>query len=731
MTFLNLAMIGGILAFNIPIIIHLFNRNRPNVVKWGAMHLLEQVVRVNRKRLKLEQIILLLVRASIPVLLALCMASPVLTGCQDLAGGSRSSVVVLFDNSYSMSAGGANSNHAAATQAATEILRDLRDGSDASVVMMAGGAPGIAPITDEPTMRMSLLTDELKKRTASYGMADVPASLEAAARIISTMRQPKRDMVVITDFQRVSWSTDQSAARARLAEWRGDAAIKPSLTFLHVGKEATDNIAIMEVSFSRTVVGVGQKVSIRANLKNFGGKPYPSLRVYLDVDGQRRGVTELTLGAGEDGQVMFSHAFDQPGSHVVRLFADGDATLKEDNEYLTAVQVLDRVPVLLIDGDPAPADEPLKGETGFLATALQPFKEGNVQLADLLEAKVIRVEAFKPETIDREKAVVLANVERLTDEQVRTLDGFVRGGGGLVIFPGNRVSAEWYNETLFDSGAGLLPARITALKGSITDASQHTAIATQTYAHPALAMFNDRRSGNLSTGEVWSWFQLETSADAAGVTTIARLESGDALLIEKRHGEGSVMLCSTACDADWGNLPARPFYLPLMQQVVSHAASGVEPPRNVAIGQPLLASLARSAIGRRATLTDPAGRRHPITIADRGSRGGFEFRATQQLGLYTLDFAGAGSVATADHPSLHFVVSSPRQESDLRQLSQSEIAQLAGDMNADVVTSIEAFHELDKTRRHGSEIWHWFFWAVLALCFLELSLQHWFATKRT
>ena len=82
MTFLNIAMIGGILALNIPIIIHLLNRNRPRIVQWGAMHLLEQVMRTQKRKLRLEQILLLLVRAMIPVLLAICMASPVLTGCK-------------------------------------------------------------------------------------------------------------------------------------------------------------------------------------------------------------------------------------------------------------------------------------------------------------------------------------------------------------------------------------------------------------------------------------------------------------------------------------------------------------------------------------------------------------------------------------------------------------------------------------------------------------------------
>ena len=60
MSFLNQILAFGAAAALIPLIIHLFNRSRFRVVEWGAMHLLESVLRKNRKQVQLEQIILLL-----------------------------------------------------------------------------------------------------------------------------------------------------------------------------------------------------------------------------------------------------------------------------------------------------------------------------------------------------------------------------------------------------------------------------------------------------------------------------------------------------------------------------------------------------------------------------------------------------------------------------------------------------------------------------------------------
>ena len=85
MNFVN-PLLFGAFALAIPIIIHLFHKSRFQIVKWGAMHLLEAVIRTNQRRIQIEQIILLIIRAAIPALLALCMARPLWKGVQKLLG---------------------------------------------------------------------------------------------------------------------------------------------------------------------------------------------------------------------------------------------------------------------------------------------------------------------------------------------------------------------------------------------------------------------------------------------------------------------------------------------------------------------------------------------------------------------------------------------------------------------------------------------------------------------
>jgi hypothetical protein len=258
-------------------------------------------------------------------------------------------------------------------------------------------------------------------------------------------------------------------------------------------------------------------------------------------------------------------------------------------------------------------------------------------------------------------------------------------------------------------------------------------IVAQHVDHPALEIFNDRSGGNLADGEISSWYQLGRPArpsesnggavDDGESVVLARLESGDPLIVERRFGLGLVVQVATACDADWSNLPMQPVYLPLMQQLITTMATQVTPKRNIATGEPAVAMLPGEAAGAPLALTAPDGTRYTVRPKKHGSRSVVEFYRTGQPGVYTL--------TGLDARPIHFVAQAPRSESDLRLLDEKELNGRAEDLGADVVASADEFLQLDRTRRHGREIWRYLFLGVLALLFLEVFLQQRFARVRT
>src|SRR5436190_14259821 len=99
MTFLTSGLaVAGACAIAIPIIIHLLFRQRRKPIEWAAMRFLLEAFRKHKRRLRVEQWLLLAIRCLIPVLLGLALAQPMLQGT--LIAGTRGShaVYLIIDN---------------------------------------------------------------------------------------------------------------------------------------------------------------------------------------------------------------------------------------------------------------------------------------------------------------------------------------------------------------------------------------------------------------------------------------------------------------------------------------------------------------------------------------------------------------------------------------------------------------------------------------------------------
>ena len=152
--------------------------------------------------------------------------------------------------------------------------------------------------------------------------------------------------------------------------------LKPVLTFIDVGGPAEENLSVEKIELSAHSIGIGQKVLIRAELRNHGAARYEGdlvIRLFLNEESEPVDETAVSLDPGETGQVLFAYKFEEPGSSVLTVEIGAKDALDEDNRRSASLTVLDRIGVLLIDG--SPSEEWLSGETDFLKLALTPFEE--------------------------------------------------------------------------------------------------------------------------------------------------------------------------------------------------------------------------------------------------------------------------------------------------------------------------------------------------------------------
>ncbi|QDV69711.1 hypothetical protein Poly24_34280 [Rosistilla carotiformis] len=739
MSFLNVALLGGIAAFAIPLIIHLLNRSKFKTLDWGAMHLLDSVVASNSRRIRLEQLLLLLIRCAIPALLAFCLARPVLTQWQSLPGDAPASTVILLDNSYSMDAMGESGTRIAeATNDTQRIVDSIGKGSDTSLIV-TGGVP--APLFDTPVFDTKAITDQLSFLDTGRGATSLSQTLELGASLVSGMASSRRNLILISDFQQADVDALTDSQIAKFREQIAGQAVPPSITLIPRRGDRTDNLAIDDVELSTTALGVGQQLKVRVRIKNYGSLDVPEARLQFAVDDRLVGVTELAVAGDATAQALFVHKFEKPGSHVLRFDVDAGDDLKTDNQYVAVVDVIDSIEVLMIDG--APSREPMRGETDFLSVALTPFSLGRMQLADLVETKIVSVNEVDDDTLRWARVVIMANVAKVDDGRLSKLQEFVQRGGGLIVFAGNNVNVDWYNRTFYEQ-RGLFPLPIEGIGGGVDKSDAGARIVAQYFDHPALQIFNSGKSGSdeLAQADIAQWYVLGKPTDTSAnriqavsnkaksanakddplASVLIRLDSGDPLFVEKPVGKGYVLACATTADADWTNLPLRPVYLPLIQQLVTSIATRGVPASNLAAGETLVALYESSAADTTQVLSLPGNKQRSLRPVVEEHRSVIRYPGTTQPGVYTL--------TQPDAAPRHFAVETDRSESNLTSIDDERLQELADALGAEVVADGDAYVALDASRRHGREVWRWALLGLLGLLFVELFFQQRFSRVR-
>jgi hypothetical protein len=697
------------LAAGVPILIHLLQRRQYRIVEWAAMRFLLAAQQRTARRLRLEQLLLLLVRILAVVLLVLALAS-VMPWAEPLwqtlfpgglgpaaPPGVRTHHVVVVDGSLSMSArAGESSAFERAVQQAEAVVRGAAAGDGFSVVV-ASSPPQILVSTpaDDPERVAGLL----RGLRAPHGALDLSATLTQVADVLkrSPDKFARRGVYWFTDTQRSTWRALTARESPELAAWQG-VNDRGTVALVDVGTPDLDNLSVTNLVLGDGLLIAGAKTSVTATVQNFGRAERTQVRVELLV-GRAKGSAPGTpddedpfalrtiaqelidVPTGGTGvTVTFPHQFRTPGEYIVQVRLEPDA-LEADDRRSLAVVVRERVPVLLVNGKPA-IDKPEQA-TYFLAAALNPFPDNDRNPLYPARPRVISATQFAdPHLGDLTPydCVFLCDVPQIGPREADRLEAHLRRGGGLVIGLGPRVDIESYNRTLWREGQGLLPGKLEGVRRAEGDKLFTLAADETSFTQAPLAAFRaDNDRAGLLAARVRQYLRIVAPprGPARRVLTILPpdLKPGtnelDPAVLEWPRYRGRVVVVATSLNRDWTSWPIAPSFPPFMQEVLRFVVAS--PNRFTAtVGEPLEEFLPVGQAGLEATIARPDGASETVAVTALADGAQFRYAENDQSGLYRVTF---GSV-----PREHlFAVNVPAflpaggTESDLTRVTGAEL----------------------------------------------------------
>src|SRR5918999_1835215 len=585
MAFLAPLFFAALITLAIPVVIHLTQRERKQVVEFPSLMFLEKIPYQSVRRRRIRDWPLLAMRLAAILLIVLAFARPFferpIAALSNVSGPRE--VVILLDRSYSM---GYGDRWARAQAAARQAVQGLTATDHATLILFGTNAQAeVRATADLSRIVAAIDAAKLSSEATRYAPA-----LKLAQRALVDSTLQTREVVMISDFHRNGWVRDENL---RLPE---GTTFKP----VPIADAQTSNLAVSTVLPQRSLFSGQERVTVGAGIVNRGAAPVNNVQVRLELDGRAVETQTVSVQPGAPVSVTFqpftlARAFTRG---TVRI---GDDALKQDNAFHFVVSPAQRLPVLLVEPSRVSRDASL-----YLQKAL------SIGNTPAFQVNMRQGESVSTVDLDRHRVVILNDVAALSSGEA--LKNFVSKGGGLLVILGER--ANWGTDS-----NDLLPA----VPANVVDRSgRGGALAEPDTSHPVLEVFKAPRSGNLSTARFFRYRTVTLKPEPAGDKegehgpnnrVVARFDDGAIAMAERRIGSGHVIVWTSTLDNYWNDLALKPVFLPFVHQVVRHLATYEEPANWFTIGDVidpgdlLRASGLGMQSGTGAMVLTPAGQR--------------------------------------------------------------------------------------------------------------------------
>jgi hypothetical protein len=653
----------GLAALGIPVFVHLLRNHVTTPRPVSSLMFFERGTQSSTRHRRLRYLLLFTLRLLIPFLLVLAFVNPFVRRPAD---ASRSLLLIVVDNSFSMRAG---TEFADAKRQAEELLARKPRQQRAQVIALGGQSQILTePIADANQLKSALDSIEVGDGHATF------AGLARSVRTLSESNPVPIELHLFSDLQK-------SAMPENFSEAVFPPAVK--LTLHAVGGDSgAANWTIDSVAAPSNVTDPKNETIAKVKTVIAGlGTTEAEKTVSLSVNGRAITSKKVRVGAGDRAPVEFSLASVEYGFNRCEIRVDGEDALPADNTARFVVRRTDPQRVLFVhSGSDARSvtyfDAALHAASGD-AYVLQPV--ATEQTTDLDPARF----AF----------TVLADTTALPSIFEHALEQYVAKGGNVMVALGLNAGRRPH--------IPLWPAPVRQQRTFVSTGA--ASVGQVDFTFPALEQQQPgRENGGWAGTKVW----YAASVDDNGARVAARLNEGTPLLLDRKLGEGHVLLLTTGLDGVTNNLPLQPVFVAFVDKASQYLSGSwqMSGTRLVDSFVQLRSATDRSQQSTGVEVVDPDGKR-PLSLNE-----------AKTIQAFRLAHAGFYQIRLANGRDATVGVNADHRESDLAPMTQEMRSLWVGSNAEEANSRTDAAPE---ARFQQTGLWWYFMLLALGVAIAE------------
>lgn len=687
MTFLNPAVLLGLIAAAIPIVLHFLNLRKLKTIEFSTLAFLKELQKTKIRRIKLKQWLLLLLRVLIILFLVLAFARPTLKNIsRGDSSAAKTTAVIILDNTFSMSVisekGSRLNNY---KQIAKNLLTNFQPGDEIGVI-------AVGDLKDK-SISASGNFASVKKEIDDLEISNVSGTLNEAmikaSQILYSSKNYNKEIYLLSDLQKGRIVNTDS-------EISGFGKTITSDTRLYLFNKTPNeivNLGIDDLKPNNQLYEVGKEVSFSAIVKNYSGSAVNDNVISFFINGKRTAQKNLSLAANEAKEILFETTLQDTGLVEFSAELEDDAIL-HDNKRFYSVYIPSDISLLLLYDRPDDAK--------FVKLALG-IPNQKIKLTEL------RVEQASSVNLQKFDAVILIGSDKISAS--KPFAAYLSVRGNIIVMPGSQSTLSGFQKFSKELG---LPAS-TAIVGKPGSPDSFSQFAKTDFQHPLLKnIFEEKTKTQIESPEIFCYFKTFSGSSGKNIISLA---DNSSFLSEHNVGKGKVLLYSSAPILSWNTFPMKAFFAPLMAKSLLYCSIKGNRDSSIVCGKDALADISNS-VSQQIKVTTPSNLDDYFSTDSLSNKKYLPYLNTNETGTY--------KVLSGNKLLDYFSVNHDPRESVLESASEAEFEDYLNQIGYEgkfisLSTETDYLKEVYQSR-FGTELWKYFLFIVLFLAIAESLL---------
>ena len=684
MTFLNPAILFGLLAASIPILIHLLNLRKLKKIDFSTLQFLKELQKNKIRKIKLKQWLLLALRVLIILCIVTAFARPTLVGVSigGTTSAAKTTAVFILDDTFSMSVIDQNGSYFnQAKETIKKLLNQFEEGDEVGLILVSH-----QPDEIEMTSNLTKFKEYVDAATISYTSSKLNNAIIKAADIIGKAKNFNKEIYLFTDFQKGRLASDNEIIN--LKEQLGEQVRLYS--FNYSGKEVS-NFGIDELKINTQIFEKDKPVKFDAVVKNYSNHSKDNLVVSLFINGERSAQQSVNLNSGGSKTVNLEAPAKSYGNSEAEVEIEED-DIQQDNQRFSSFYIPEKIPVLILDDD--------LNDSKLLEIALNSVSEKGY--FDITTKKVDQAAAIQLNDF-QVLVLISSNFYSAKDKITR----FLNSGKSVIIFPSSELNSSNFIGSLNSVGLVISGGFVK------TDKGQSVHFNEIDFKHPLFEnIFIDEKKKEVESPDFYSYYKINPEGKGK---TIISLEDESSFLSEYSLEGGKILLFSSSPVFSWSDFPLKSIFAPLITKSVMYLSSTNSGDKSYFAGENINVNVSERTLPQ-IKVVKPDKTEEIINLSSDSGSDFFDYTDTYLIGNYKF-FSGDKLLSEVS-------VNTDPAESITEYLSENDFNDYLKKINFSGrhvrINKVENPEQMILQARFGSELWRYFILAAIILALIEM-----------